>query len=428
MKNIFIGIDFAAKKFDVAVIYAEGLQEQAPVEYNQFENTDKGFKAFVSWVKKSSHKLKHEAWLFCGEDTGDYCRRLCNFLCRKKYDMWLENPKCIKDSGGLRRAKSDKMDARAIAEYAMRNYDRARLYKEPPKILSDLRELFQFRQWLVQEKVANTLRWKIKKENLEKSSTTGFVVHQNQEIIKYYKKQIKQVEDKIHKLIKSDEKLWATYKILCSVKGIGPINAACLIVYTENFAKYDYDPRKIACQCGIAPFGQESGTSVHVSPHVHYMANKTIKVLLTQAALTAVRFNSVIARYYNRLIAAGKAHPVALNNVKNKLIHIMTAMVKNGTEFDENYEAKRQTKSALNTESSTVSTDEKSICTPAEQPTDAASQLPELPTDEASHEASPLPELPADEASPFPENSNQDTQMHIDFPQESMATGHAHIP
>lgn len=26
MKNLFIGIDFAAKKFDVAVIYAEGIE------------------------------------------------------------------------------------------------------------------------------------------------------------------------------------------------------------------------------------------------------------------------------------------------------------------------------------------------------------------------------------------------------------------
>lgn len=428
MKNLFIGIDFAAKKFDVAVIYAEGLQEQAPAEYNQFENTDEGFKAFVSWVKKNSHKTKAQDWLFCGEDTGDYCRRLCNFLCRKEYDMWLENPKCIKDSGGLRRAKSDKMDARAIAEYAMRNYDRARLYKEPPKILSDLRELFQYRQWLVRDKVANTLRWKIKKENLEKSSATGFVVRKNQETIKHYEKQIKQVDDKIQKLIKSDEKLLATYKILKSVKGIGPVNICCLIVYTENFTKYDYDPRKIACQCGIAPFGQESGTSVHVSPHVHYMANKTIKALLTQAALAAVRFNPLISRYYNRLIDAGKIHPVALNNVKNKLIHIMTAMVKNGTEFDENYEAKRKTRTALNAESSTVSTNGKGIYTPAEQPTDAVSQLPEQPIDEAFHEASQLPELPADGASQLPEDSNQDTQMHIDFPQESMATGHAHIP
>ncbi|MCI6726888.1 MAG: hypothetical protein MR505_00785, partial [Bacteroidales bacterium] len=82
---------------------------------------------------------------------------------------------------------------------------------------------------------------------------------------------------------------------------------------------------------------------------------------------------------------------------------------------------------------------EKGIYTPAEQPTDAVSQLPEQPIDEAFHEASQLPELPADGASQLPElpadgasqlpkDSNQDTQMHIDSPQESMATGHAHIP
>ncbi|MGM9696510.1 MAG: hypothetical protein ACI3X8_06530, partial [Alloprevotella sp.] len=85
-------------------------------------------------------------------------------------------------------------------------------------------------------------------------------------------------------------------------------------------------------------------------------------------------------------------------------------------------------KLGLNTDSSTVSTNEKGIYTPAEQPTDAVFQLPELPIDEAFHEASQLLELPADGASQLPENSNQDTKMHIDSSQESMATGHAHIP
>ena len=56
MKNLFIGIDFAAKKFDVAVIYAEGLQEQAPAEYNQFENTDEGFKACGSSPRCLHHR------------------------------------------------------------------------------------------------------------------------------------------------------------------------------------------------------------------------------------------------------------------------------------------------------------------------------------------------------------------------------------
>ena len=117
----------------------------------------------------------------------------------------------------------------------------------------------------------------------------------------------------------------------------GNPEAVCLMVYTDNFRKFNYDSRKIACYYGIAPFGKDSGTSVHTDPHVHYMANRQIKAMLTQAALAAVNFNQGIASYYSRLIARGKKKQVALNNVKNKLVHIATAMVKNKQVFDKNY-------------------------------------------------------------------------------------------
>ena len=55
--------------------------------------------------------------------------------------------------------------------------------------------------------------------------------------------------------------------------------------------------------------------------------NRQIKAMLTQAALAAVNFNPQIAAYYVRLIKAGKKKQVALNNVKNKLVHLVTAMV-----------------------------------------------------------------------------------------------------
>ena len=57
------------------------------------------------------------------------------------------------------------------------------------------------------------------------------------------------------------------------------------------------------------------------------MANRQIKAMLTQAALAAVNFNQVMARYYMRLIERGKKKQIALNNVKNKLVHLVTAMV-----------------------------------------------------------------------------------------------------
>ena len=115
---------------------------------------------------------------------------------------------------------------------------------------------------------------------------------------------------------------------LCLVLGLS--TAVSLIVYTNNFTKFAYNPRKIACYYGIAPFGRDSGTSVHTDPRVGFIANKMLKSILTQAALAAVRTCPQITKYYQRLIERGKKPMVALNNVKNKMIAIITAMVRNG--------------------------------------------------------------------------------------------------
>ena len=109
------------------------------------------------------------------------------------------------------------------------------------------------------------------------------------------------------------------------------------MVYTDNFRRFNYDARKIACYYGIAPFGRDSGTSVHTDPHVHYMANRQIKAMLTQAALSAISFNPTLSQYYSRLLKKGKKKQVALNNVKNKIIHLATAMVREHLLYDPEY-------------------------------------------------------------------------------------------
>ena len=66
--------------------------------------------------------------------------------------MWLENAKSIKDASGLRRLKSDRADASMIAEYAMRNYDKAIMYEPLSESLAQLRELFLYRQMVVRHR------------------------------------------------------------------------------------------------------------------------------------------------------------------------------------------------------------------------------------------------------------------------------------
>lgn len=337
MKKLFIGIDFSKEKIDVAIIFAEGLTETSMRLFNEFKNSVSGYKQLVKWVEESSNETEPSLWLFCGENTGDYSKPLCNFLYGRGFDMWLENAKSIKDASGIRRLKSDRADANMIAEYAMRNNDKAIVYEPLSESLSQLRELFLYRQMVVRQRCSFQVRRGEKRLNMEKSPVKTMISQSGRHIVTELNKEIEKIDKRIAELIDSDEELAQVFTIVTSIPGIGTQNAVCLMVYTDNFRRFNFDSRKIACYYGIAPFGRDSGTSVHTDPHVHYMANRQIKAMLSQAALSAAKFNPVIASYYSRLIERGKKRQIALNNVKNKLVHIVTAMVRNKQLFDKDY-------------------------------------------------------------------------------------------
>ena len=337
MKKIFIGVDFSKEKIDVVMISANGLNETAPRVFEEFKNNKSGYNQLVKWVKKNSNSLDDAQMLFCGENTGGYSLGLCNYLYGKGLDMWLENAKSIKDASGIRRLKSDRADASMIAEYAMRNYDKAVFYKPLSQSLTDLRELFLYRQMVVRGRCSFEVRRGEKNLTMEKSHAKTVISQSERHIITEMNKTIAKIDKEIEALIESDEELKEVYLIATSVPGIGTQNAVCLMIYTDNFRRFDYDARKIACYYGIAPFGKDSGTSVHSDPHVHFMANRQIKAMLSQAALAATRYNPIIRDYYRGLLERGKKKQVALNNVKNKLIHIVTAMVKNRQKFNPEY-------------------------------------------------------------------------------------------
>ena len=337
MKKLFIGIDFSKEKIDVAIIFAEGLTETSMRLFNEFKNSVSGYKQLVKWVEESSNETEPSLWLFCGENTGDYSKPLCNFLYGRGFDMWLENAKSIKDASGIRRLKSDRADANMIAEYAMRNYDKAIIYEPLSESLSQLRELFLYRQMVVRHRCSFQVRRGEKRLNMEKSPVKTMISQSGRHIVTELNKEIEKIDKRIAELIDSDDELAQVFNIVTSIPGIGTQNAVCLMVYTDNFRRFNFDSRKIACYYGIAPFGRDSGTSVHTDPHVHYMANRQIKAMLSQAALSAAKFNPVIASYYSRLIERGKKRQIVLNNVKNKLVHIVTAMVRNKQLFDKDY-------------------------------------------------------------------------------------------
>ena len=175
MKNLFIGIDFSKEKIDATVISAIGLVEQSAKVSSEFKTTACGYRQFLKWVEEHSNGIDMSSWLFCGENTGDYSKPLCNYLYGKGYDMWLENAKCIKDASGLRRLKTDRADSAMIAEYAMRNHDRALYYRPLSDSLSQLSELFLYRHMIVRHKCSFQVRKEEKRMTMKKSPSRTLI-------------------------------------------------------------------------------------------------------------------------------------------------------------------------------------------------------------------------------------------------------------
>jgi len=330
-KYLFIGIDFSKSKFDVTIL--KSIDQQDFVQAT-FENESKGFNNFLKWVSKQSDVVKQD-WLFCGEHTGLYSRGLTEFLVKKNLFIWLENPLQIKCSWGIKRAKTDRIDSLEIARYALRFQDKATTCKPANKEIESLRLLLAYRGRLVKNKVSLEVAAKETRRVINRDSTSRFIFENSQRDIERIKKEIEVIETKMHETIMSSQ-LKQNYLLVVSIKGVGMITAIALIVHTDNFLAFE-TARQLACYCGVVPFEKSSGTSINGGNHISRLANKDIKVLLTQCARCAVQYDKELAAYYIRKIAQGKKDRLVINNVRNKLIHRIFAVVTSKIPYRENY-------------------------------------------------------------------------------------------
>lgn len=294
-------------------------------------NTQKGFNQWKEWMQR--YKGADSEALVVMEHTGLYSHLFELFL-QSQGISYVKKPAVeIKQSIGLTRGKSDRIDAARIAQYGWMHRDDLCAEQYPVAVIIQMKDLLSYRSKLVRDRSGYQVRLK---EEIEtgRIKKADFLYKEQQKDIAYLNRKIKIVEKELFHLIKSNEVVHCNFLLLQSIKGVGRITAAYVIAVTNNFVCFT-NPRKFNCYAGLAPFEHSSGKSIRAKNRVSHLANKTIKCLLRLSAFVAVRYNEELKSYYIKRVAEGKSKMSVLNIIGAKLVKIMFAVVKRRTPYIE---------------------------------------------------------------------------------------------
>jgi transposase len=272
-------------------------------------------------VRRLIHRLRGVAQrvaLVAVEATGGYERTLLAGMLAARWTVARVNPLHVRrfaQSRGLL-AKTDRIDAAVLADFARLNADRIRPMQPVADNARMLRELTARRRQLVEQCVAN-------QSQLE-HATLPAVRQSTRRTIAHLRREIATLEAEIQQAIDQDPPLLRRQRTLLRVPGIGPRVSRILVSELPELGQLDR--RKIAALVGVAPFNDDSGA--HRGRRHIQGGRATVRAALYMATLVDVRHDPVIRAHYQHLKANGKPKKVALVACMRKRLNYLTSLLK----------------------------------------------------------------------------------------------------
>jgi transposase len=310
-KQCVVGIDISQKTFNAHFGDRDG----------KYANSLKGWKKLAGEIPENS--------VCAMESTGYYYYRLASYLHSKGFGVKVFNPLWVRrymQSLGSK-AKTDKKDARLIAQYADTREVRERAGWEPlpPKlarakmIVSLLARLSKMERAAGNMNHAISLVFSRSDRMLVSMDNVSYVCQEQQEAL----------EKELFGLVA--EIYPDRFRLLQSVPGIGAKNAAVMLVSSKGM---EFEGcKQLASWVGIAPSVYESGTSVKGKGRIKKTGNSYLRALLYMSTMSAVRFCKPCAELYARLVARGKSKMLARVAVMHRIVKIAFGVVQSGEPF-----------------------------------------------------------------------------------------------
>lgn len=300
-KEVFVGIDVAKEELEVAV-FPRADTETRP-------NTEEGILHLVDHLKSLCPTL------VVLEATGGLEMACVGALAAEGLPVVVMNPRQIRDFAKAtgRLAKTDRIDARAIARFA--EAVRPEIRELKTEEMQELTALGLRRRQIIQM---------ITSEKNRLATASKWTREDIKEHISWLEKRLSDVNSELNKAIRTSPVWREKDDLLRSVPGVGPVLSATLLSQLPELGSLNR--KQIAALVGVAPLNRDSGQ--FRGKRCVWGGRASVRSALYMAALVATRFNPAIAVFYHRLRAAGKDPKVALTACMRKLLTILNAMAR----------------------------------------------------------------------------------------------------
>lgn len=320
------GIDVAAETFAVSV--DESGTEILSATY---PNSIEGINDCVAAIAEAG--IDPGTVLFCMEHTGVYAETLCYVLQEMGLRVSLAVPHKVNRSIDDPRHKTDLLDSRRLVAYARRYADRLQPWEPNAVVVEQINVLLRTRDQLVKQRVSSSNLLKTLRRKWIQTPAANDTLERTLAMLKT---EISNLDRQIRQLIKDNPALSHGVGLLLTIPGVGLMLAANFLVLTRGFT-LPYTCRQTAAYLGIAPRPYQSGATVRGGTHSRGFGPSRMRQLLHMSVRSALRCNKKQRAYFLRKKAEGKPGRVALNNLANKQLRVMCAVLRNGQPYNHDY-------------------------------------------------------------------------------------------
>lgn len=252
------------------------------------------------------------------ESIGGYAGRLVRALADAGFEVGVIDPKRIRALriAEGRRAKTDRLDAKLIARFALLMQDAARPVPSPKAF--EIRALSTRRRQLVETIAMEKVRLKQTLDEVIADSCRRMIALLSEERAL--------VEKRLQAELLAQPNGQARSELLQTIPGVGPAVSMTLLADLPELGALDR--KAVASLAGLAPHPNQSGTR---TGQAHIGGGRPcVRAALYLAAVSATRTDRGFKTEYLAMRQAGKPAKVALVAIARKLVVAANGMIKSG--------------------------------------------------------------------------------------------------